>query len=78
MSNDVKQRLCAGCRNNFYNLPGNSPTGECWSLSSATVVERTRVGTWQTTPYTWQPQTTLSCHRPEGSVWIKEDDVRIK
>lgn len=41
------------------------------------VVERTQVGTWQNPPYRWQPQATLSCHRPEGRHWIERSDVRL-
>lgn len=78
MSKDTKKRLCQGCRDNFYNQPGNSTTGECWMLADSKPVERTKVGVWQNPPYKWEPQTTLSCHHPEGSVWIKQDDVRIK
>lgn len=73
-----KLKLCAGCRNDYYNRGGHSTTGECWSLAMAEPVERTRVGTWQRPPYDWTPVETLSCHRPEGSVWISVDDVRIR
>jgi hypothetical protein len=77
MTNDQKKTLCAGCRDNFYNIPGNSTTGECWLLANAKPVERTSVGTWQNPPYHWQPQQTLSCHHPEGRHWIKDDDPRL-
>lgn len=78
MDNAEKKLLCKGCRDDFYNQPGHSTTGECWLLSKAETVERTQVGTWQEPPYTWCPQTTLSCHHPEGRHWIKADDCRIK
>lgn len=78
MSNDEKKSLCKGCRDDFYNQPGNAPGGCCYSLSTAQVVERTRVGWWQNPPYTWSPQKTLSCHHAPGQfAWIKENDPRI-
>jgi len=78
MNKSDKLKLCRGCRDNFYNQPGNSPDGECWMLKTAVPVERTMVGTWQPPPYKWAPQTTLSCHHPEGAHWINRDDVRIR
>jgi hypothetical protein len=77
MSNDEKLKLCRGCYNDHYNQPGNSTLGHCWSLDTAKPVERTSVGTWQEPPYSWQPKTTLSCHRQQGSSWISRDDVRL-
>jgi len=77
MTIEEKKKLCRGCRDNYYNHSGNSTSGQCWMLESAQPVERTKVGTWQNPPYQWHPQTTLSCHHPEGEHWIKIDDVRI-
>lgn len=79
MTADEKKTLCHECRNDFYNRSGNSTTGECWSLKSAELVERTRVGWWQNGPYEWRPETTLSCHHAPGQfAWIKRDDVRLR
>ena len=74
MANKDKS-MCTGCHEDYYNH--HQPDG-CWHFVTAKVVERTKVGVWQEPPYTWQPRETLSCHTPEGGVWIKEDDVRIK
>ena len=72
---EKSKSMCVGCRDDYYNH--NQPDG--WlCFATAKVVERTRVGTWQNPPYRWTPQETLSCHSPEGSVWIKDDDPRIK
>ena len=70
LSKAEKLKRCAGCQENFYN--GNNPLGvnECWGLETAKSVERTMVGVWQNPPYVWNPQKTLSCHRPKGSVWL--------
>ena len=76
MTKEEKQNLCKGCRDDFYNQ--TQPNG-CWSLETAEPVERTAVGWWQNPPYTWRPQTTLSCHHAPGqTAWIKRDDVRIR
>lgn len=77
MTNEEKKKLCRGCRDDYYNRPGNSNTGECWSLTSAQLVQLTKVGVWQTPPYKWAPQQTLSCHRPQGEVWLRQDDARM-
>lgn len=76
---EQRKTLCAGCRNDFYNQPGNSTTGECWSLTSSEVVQKTRVGWWQNPPYDWNPQVTLTCHHAPGQfAWIDRDDVRLR
>ena len=67
--------MCSGCYNDFYN---QTRSDGCWHFVSAKIVDRTKVGIWQNPPYVWKPQTTLSCHDPNGSVWIKQDDPRIK
>ena len=67
--------MCGGCRDDYYN---QNREGGCWCFENAKVVERTKVGVWQNPPYQWQPKKTLSCHSPEGSVWIKIDDPRTE
>jgi hypothetical protein len=67
--------LCSGCKNDYYN---HNREGGCWDFKTAEVVNRTKVGIWQNPPYKWNPETTLSCHNPKGSVWIDKNDVRIK
>ena len=77
MNKAEKLQLCCDCRDDFYN--DHNPLGvkECWHLSSARSVVRTRVGIWQNPPYEWHPEKTLSCHTPEGWAWIARDDDRI-
>lgn len=71
---EKSKSMCSGCCDDFYNH--NRPEG-CWCFATAKVVERTRIGLWQDPPYTWQPKETLSCHNPDGCVWIEQDDPRI-
>ncbi len=80
MTDNDKMKLCKGCHNDFYNHQGADIAlgGCCWSLKTAQPVVMTMVGYWQPPPYTWHPQQTLSCHRPEGMAWISRDDVRLK
>lgn len=57
--------LCEGCRNDFYNGEGAK---ECWSLKTAQVVQRWRLG-WWTAPASrecFTKVTTLSCHHAPG------------
>ncbi len=80
MTDAEKLKLCRGCRDNFYNTSGANIAlgGHCWSLKTAKPLERTMIGIWQNPPYTWRPQQTLSCHRPEDMAWINRDDVRLR
>jgi hypothetical protein len=77
MTEAEKRQMCRGCRDDYYNQPGNSTDGKCWCLESAKVVQRIKVGIWQNPPYEKRLQTTLSCHNPKGMAWIKEDDCRV-
>lgn len=67
--------MCRGCRDDYYN---RSEKNGCWCYSSAQIVTRVKVGVWQPPPYARLPEKTLSCHRPEGYVWLKLDDCRIE
>jgi hypothetical protein len=66
--------MCDGCRDDYYNR--NREEG-CWTYGTAYVVKRVKVGIWQPPPYSWNPQEVLSCHNPDGYVWLKEDDPRV-
>ncbi len=69
------KELCNGCYNDSYNF--SQPNG-CFSFKNAKVVKRMRVGVWQNPPYHWQPQTCLTCFRPENGVMIDKDDCRVE
>ncbi len=69
------KQLCGGCYNDLYN---RNREGGCWSFKGAEVVERVRVGTWQLPPYTWRPETTLSCYHAQGSSMLSRDDCRVR
>lgn len=65
MSVDEKRALCSGCRNDYYNRA--APKG-CWSLESAEIVNRWRLGWWTdpTKPGAFVEVETLSCHHAPG------------
>lgn len=65
---------CVGCTDNFYN--GNNPFNiqECWSLKSAQLVQRIRIGVWQSPPY--DPTSTIEvyhCRKEKGNCLIKPE-----
>lgn len=72
---ESKRSLCRGCTEDYYNQ--TEPNG-CWLLGDAQVVIRSGVGTFQEPPYSWNPQKTLSCNRPEGLHWLEKSDCRMK
>ena len=81
MNKADKKKLCAGCRNNRYNMgagycerPGiDAPVtcDECWNLASARVVQRKLVPISQTPPWTQIPLRMLSCYSADGYVAVE-------
>ena len=68
---EQKLRLCAGCREDYYNhreKPGYDGSTRCWSLKDAEIVTRYRIGRWtpQDSPKNYTPVVTLSCHNAPG------------
>lgn len=68
------QNLCADCRNDFYNQPGNSNTGQCWLLKSAKVVTRYKTPWWTrpTEPGAFTKVMTFNCHHEPGRFSFRE------
>jgi hypothetical protein len=68
MSEGEKLALCVGCRNNFYNGHNTLGVKRCWSLKSAEVVKRFRLGWWTRpdSPGAFTEVQTLSCHVAPG------------
>jgi hypothetical protein len=66
MAGDRKH--CSGCRDDFYNGQNELGVKECWSLKSAKVVTRYRLGWWTTpdTPGAFTKVKTNSCHHAPG------------
>ena len=74
------KKMCAGCRNNRYNM-GNGfveragidavvTTDECWGFQSATVVKKKMVSIHQRPPWNQKPTKVLSCFSQSGYVAI--------
>ena len=81
MERDGKKRLCVGCRDDFYNEPGNSTTGECWLLKKAKEVIRYRIGWWTapTQPGAFARVRVLSCYNQPGrfGYYVKLPDFAV-
>jgi hypothetical protein len=69
------KELCRGCRDDYYN---HNREGGCWLFANAKVVQLQRVGTWQPPPYSWHPETRLSCYHADGYSMLTKDDPRIR
>jgi hypothetical protein len=63
-----KIEYCPGCRDDFYNGQNRIGVTQCWSLKSAKVVTRYRLGWWTapTAPGAFTKVTTNSCHYATG------------
>ncbi len=63
-----KLALCSGCRDDFYNDQNPLGVKRCWSLKTAQVVERLRIGWWtqQDSAKNFKRVTTLDCHYAPG------------
>lgn len=59
---------CSGCRDDFYNHPGQHGSKECWHLNGARVVRRWRLGWWTSpvTPGAFVEVKTYDCHHEPG------------
>jgi hypothetical protein len=59
---------CVGCRNNFYNGNNSLAVSQCWSLKSARLVKRWRLGWWTdpTIPGAFVQVKTYNCHHEPG------------
>lgn len=68
---------CAGCRNDFYNDKNPLGVKKCWSLDTATIVTRYRIGTWTdpTQPGAFTKVTTHDCHQGEGYHHYKKEEL---
>lgn len=74
MPADKSKSMCSGCRDDYYNRPGNSTTGECWCYAKAKVVRRWRIHWWTapTVPQAYTEVETLACHREPGQYAFHE------
>ena len=66
MTKTEKLKLCSGCRNQTYNGHNTIGVDECWSLKSARLIKRVRVGLWERPPWEETEVKVLSCYAEEG------------
>lgn len=67
---------CAGCRDDFYNhnrMGLNVDEGEprCWSLRTAKLIMRKRVGINDRPPWDREPERLPNCYRQKGFVFVE-------
>lgn len=65
----AKKIHCQGCYNNDYNH-GLGGAKECWSLDSAKLIKRKKVGINDVPPWIWKAEKYLSCYQKRGYVFI--------
>ena len=70
-----KLKYCSGCYENIYN---GQNAKECWSLKSAKLVMKKKVGINDVPPWNHIPIKCLSCYHETGYVMISTEDNRNK
>lgn len=81
---DVKH--CGGCRDDFYNGKNPYSTKQCWSLKTARIVTRWRIGTWTqpTQPGAFTEVKVPNCYHAQGASFYEKlpahaiDPVRLR
>lgn len=77
---------CRGCEDDFYNNRNPHGVKQCWSLESAELVTRWRLGVWTqpTVRGAFTEVRVFDCRREKGFVFYKElpafaiDPVRLR
>jgi hypothetical protein len=67
---------CTGCYDDHYNQPGNSNTGECWSLESAKLILRKEVSIDQCPPWNQKAKQLPSCYHRQRYVYVDPEVTR--
>lgn len=76
---EAKLALCRGCRDDFYNGHNELGVQRCWSLKSATVVERVAIYVDRCPPYkNMKAEKTLSCHSRPRHVMVKPEAINAE
>lgn len=75
MTNRDKLKHCVGCHDDYYNCPGNSPDGVCWSLKSMKLVWRKQVHIDQRPPWTQKSKLMPDCYHAQRYVFVKPDQT---
>jgi hypothetical protein len=69
----IPREACSGCRDDFYNVPGNAIDGKrCWSAKSGKIITRYATGVWTapTEPGAFQQVTKPSCYNRDGTHYV--------
>jgi hypothetical protein len=70
MNKSEKRKYCSGCYNDYYNY---NTDGGCWSLGSAKVCWKIKIGVDEMPPYKKKKQRVLSCWRGRRIIAIDPD-----
>jgi len=68
----ISREACRGCRDDFYNQPGNTFSGDrCWMAEDGTMMTRYEIGisTMPATPGAYTQVKKPSCYRRSGVVY---------
>lgn len=69
MARKATKSDCAGCRDDYYNHGGNSTTGQCWGLETATMKKVRLIPIDMYPPFERvKPVCKPSCYRKPGCV----------
>lgn len=63
---------CAGCYNDVYNH-GCGGAKECWSLKTATLIQRKEVHINQVPPWNQKPKALPSCYHKPQFVYVSPE-----
>lgn len=75
MTESEKLKHCAGCHDDFYNQPGNSSKGRCWSLASMKLVWKKEVSVDQRPPWTQKAKRLPECYHRPRFVYVGKDQT---
>lgn len=75
MTEQEKLQHCVGCRDDFYNHNGNSPSGKCWSLPSMKLDWRKEVHVDQRPPWTQKAKRLPTCYHRPRYVYVGKDQT---
>ena len=73
MTKSQKLMHCVGCRDDFYNHPGQHGSTGCWMLEGMKLVWRKAVPVDQRPPWMMPARRVPSCYRRKGYVFLPAD-----
>lgn len=76
MTKSEKLKHCRGCRDDYYNIPGNTFSGDCcWSLETMKLIWRKAVPIDLRPPWNMKAELKPSCYHRSGVIYVGKDVV---